>query len=940
MAIPSWIGPKPGVFVNNSTEVPVDDINLNAVVDTLDFIGEGGHDSGVDADTLDGIHLAGLSSASDEGLEIYYSFNSIQGGKTAEFLPDIGINGRHAMLYGSPSITQGVAGKAIVFDNVDDYTSGPYPDSPAYSISFWYKGTTNTAYAPLVVLHRSASAHKMKIALDFGIVKFSWLNISSANQEIIGGVINDGIAHLVCCTYDGTTGRIYIDGHLVESLVQSLISSYYNILKINTNELEVPTSFCGGTIDEFKLYTRALTGIEAYGQFNTKVTSNSMFSSIDNVNYSLAIRTADGSIEATKLLLPEDGSTSGYNLKVENNSGLTADKALTLNVGDANRTINILGTSSINQDVQTTASPTFAAIIVPTLYNTGALTLPNATDTLVGKATTDTLTNKTLTSAKISSASSLNDTNGNELIKFPAVVASAVNEITVTNAVSAGTPSISATGDATDISLNLVPKGTGKIQVGGLEVTTISGTQTLTNKTLTTPVISSISNNSILLTLPTTVDTLVGKATTDTLTNKTLTAPDINGGTVDDVTSLTVANNVDIGNYQLRSLTLYADEPTLAPFIVASTAVVSNLNSDKLDGADLSTDNTLASNSDVLIPSQKAVKGYVDGTTGSNVSVHAGLVTGIHGVGTGDIVGTTLSQALTNKSVNGVTPSALTTGFNLAGGTTSKTLTVNNTLGLSAANDTSTLNISTGGTLGTGAFQAYIRPLVDTTNHTVSGLTTGHVLRASDATTYAFAALQESDIPALSTSKITSFASGVTSTVLSGYAIQSGSITTADTIETAIEKLGNDKHVAVSLGANHGLGLSGQQLVMGTPTAISWTSSNSVTTATHTHTLALNNVLNAQTGISYTLVLEDGGKVVTLDNGGAITLTIPTDASVAFPIGTQIDLIQIGIGQVTVDGSVTINSRSSAKKLSAQYVGACLIKTASNTWVLFGDLSL
>ena len=65
---------------------------------------------------------------------------------------------------------------------------------------------------------------------------------------------------------------------------------------------------------------------------------------------------------------------------------------------------------------------------------------------------------------------------------------------------------------------------------------TLTGTQTLTNKTLTTPIIATISNTGTL-TLPTSTDTLVGRATTDTLTNKTLTSPTVNtptisGGTV------------------------------------------------------------------------------------------------------------------------------------------------------------------------------------------------------------------------------------------------------------------------------------------------------------------------------------------------------------------------------------------------------------------------
>jgi hypothetical protein len=62
-------------------------------------------------------------------------------------------------------------------------------------------------------------------------------------------------------------------------------------------------------------------------------------------------------------------------------------------------------------------------------------------------------------------------------------------------------------------------------------VATLTGSQTLTNKTLTTPVISSISNTGTI-TLPTSTDTLVGRATTDTLTNKTLTSPTITTGTL------------------------------------------------------------------------------------------------------------------------------------------------------------------------------------------------------------------------------------------------------------------------------------------------------------------------------------------------------------------------------------------------------------------------
>jgi hypothetical protein len=98
--------------------------------------------------------------------------------------------------------------------------------------------------------------------------------------------------------------------------------------------------------------------------------------------------------------------------------------------------------------------------------------------------------------------------------------------------------------------------------------------------------------------------------------------------------------------------------------------------------------------------------------------------------------------------------------------------------------------------------------------------------------------------------------------------------------------------------------------------------------------------INAQTGTTYTPVLSDAGKLVTLSNGSAITLTVPPNADVAFAVGTRIDLAQIGAGQVTVaQGSGVTVSSTPTLKARAQYSGLTLVKTATNTWLLFGDLA-
>lgn len=103
-----------------------------------------------------------------------------------------------------------------------------------------------------------------------------------------------------------------------------------------------------------------------------------------------------------------------------------------------------------------------------------------------------------------------------------------------------------------------------------------------------------------------------------------------------------------------------------------------------------------------------------------------------------------------------------------------------------------------------------------------------------------------------------------------------------------------------------------------------------------------NSIQNQQTGTTYTLVLSDLGKLVELNNAASITLTIPTNASVAFAIGDRIDILQTGAGQVTIAGAagVTVNSESSKLKLAGQWAAATLIKRAADTWVAVGNLAV
>jgi hypothetical protein len=115
-----------------------------------------------------------------------------------------------------------------------------------------------------------------------------------------------------------------------------------------------------------------------------------------------------------------------------------------------------------------------------------------------------------------------------------------------------------------------------------------------------------------------------------------------------------------------------------------------------------------------------------------------------------------------------------------------------------------------------------------------------------------------------------------------------------------------------------------------------------VLTAVQQNALATSQIaLNAVTATSYTAVIGDDGDLVTLDNAAAIVFTIPPNSAVAFGIGTQLNIMQLGAGQVTITAGagVTLRSAGTKVKTAAQYAVATCVKIATDTWVLVGNLA-
>lgn len=101
--------------------------------------------------------------------------------------------------------------------------------------------------------------------------------------------------------------------------------------------------------------------------------------------------------------------------------------------------------------------------------------------------------------------------------------------------------------------------------------------------------------------------------------------------------------------------------------------------------------------------------------------------------------------------------------------------------------------------------------------------------------------------------------------------------------------------------------------------------------------------INAQTGTTYTTVLDDNGKLITLSNAAAIAVTIPLNSSVAYPVGAQLNMVQLGAGEVTVSGAsgvtvVSTGATAASPKTRAQYSTLTAVQTSADNWLVMGDI--
>jgi hypothetical protein len=279
----------------------------------------------------------------------------------------------------------------------------------------------------------------------------------------------------------------------------------------------------------------------------------------------------------------------------------------------------------------------------------------------------------------------------------------------------------------------------------------------------------------------------------------------------------------------------------------------------------------------------------------SDISTHESDTTSVHGIADTAALATTtaVNTAASNAESNAITAAGIAAASAIA---TAVTNHENDTTSVHGITDTSILVTTTG-----------TQTLTNKTITAPAGLVKGDVgLGNVDNTADASKPVSTAQASAIATAKSEAIADA-TSQV---NALLTGAPAALNTLDELAAALGDDENFAATVTTSLGLKV------------------DSVTPI-------------SQKTASYTLSsLTERDDLIEMGSASALTLTIPTNAAIAYPIGTSIDILQTSTGQVTIAGAagVTVNA-TPGLKLRTQWSSATLFKRAENTWVVFGDLT-
>jgi len=692
-----------------------------------------------------------------------------------------------------------------------------------------------------------------RITGNIDINDTSWNSTSNDDRSGIIGVNISGTATINFTTNTSSAGKFYIYSSAINGLLSMTAYNAVNQIFCNNTLLYASFSQTGcqhlffGSVD---LAGGATVSSSTYCatilySYNSTFTGNltGTYTSSNNVTIDLYNTGVVGTLTLTGASLTCNATAEAISLSPVVSGGATLNR-----LSDV---VSLIAT-------QTLTNKTLTSPVISSIINTGTLTLPTSTDTLMGRATTDTLTNKSLVNA---SCLHVDGTDNTKKIGF----STSSNTTGITLTVSSA--------QTTNQTLNIPNITTSDT------IVTLALAQTLTNKTLTSPVISSITNGAATLTLPTSTDTLMGRATTDTMTNKSfVNASCLYVDATDNTKKIGFSTSSNTTGITLTIASQQTTSQTLSIPNVASGDTIVTLN----------TTQTLA-NKTLTTPNIGAATGTsltLSGLTASQAVVTNGSSALTSMSYTPNATASTISQRDTNANIayNNVTQGF--TPITAAGGTT--TLTV-------ASSDQIYI---TGSTTHTVVLPA-VTTIPQGTDYIIYNQSTGNItIQSSGLNTI-------TTLPNNCSCVFTSIATTGTTAAVWNYSYS----------HTAYSLLTTTGAVNVGSAAP---GTAGQALVLTSPTAATWQSV--VTNLTGVITSAGNTtswVTPTGTGVvvlntSPTLVTPNIGAATgtSLSVTGQLTSTIATGTSPLIVTSTT------QVSNLTATNSANINTTSTSTNAS------------------------